>query len=169
MKHIPRKLLVLGACTATVGALAVPAAAAEPDWVVAFPAGLACTFPLTISGVGTSQVYKEFPVRDGVVRVLNAGRGSENTYTNMDTSASFTSKANGSVLSTTTTLADGSSTSALTGHTVVIMYPTDVPAGPTTTLYTGRVALRTSAAGVTTIVQEAGRALDVCAALTPSG
>lgn len=159
----------MSACTAAVGALAVPAVAAEPDWQVEFPAGVACTFPLTISGIGTSQVYREFPVRDGVVRVLNAGRGSANTYTNMDTSASFTSKANGSVLSTTTTLADGSSTSALTGHTVVIMFPTDVPAGPTTTLYTGRVVLRADAAGVTTLVQESGRALDVCAALTPAG
>ena len=55
------------------------------------------------------------------------------------------------------------------GHTIVIMFPTDVPAGPTTTLYTGRVALRTSPAGVTTIVRESGRALDICAALTPAG
>jgi hypothetical protein len=167
MKHISRRLMVLGACTATVGALAVPAAAAE-TFVIEFPAGVACTFPLSITVVGSSQVVEELPAGDGFTRVLNAGTGTENTYTNMDTSASFTSKANGSVISTTTTLADGSSTSSLTGHTIVIQFPTDVPAGPSTTLYTGRVALRTTA-GVTTVVKEAGRALDVCAALTPAG
>ena len=81
----------------------------------------------------------------------------------------MTSKANGSVISTTTTLADRSSTSVLTGHTVVIMFPTDVPAGPSTTLYTGRVEIDVDASGISTIVDEAGRALDICAGLTPAG
>ena len=81
----------------------------------------------------------------------------------------MTSKANGSVISTTTTLADGSSTSVLTGHTVVIMFPTDVPAGPSTTLYTGRVVINVDASGISTIVDESGRDLDICAALTPAG
>jgi hypothetical protein len=40
--------------------------------------------------------------------------------------------------------------------------------GPSTALNTGRVAVRTSPAGVTTVVQGAGRAAETCATFTPA-
>ena len=54
----------------------------------------------------------------------------------------------------------------MTGHTILIMFPTDVPAGPSTTLYIGRVVFTVDPALVATIVSTAGRRVDICAALS---
>ena len=62
--------------------------------------------------------------------------------------------------------AGGSQTVTLTGNNVLIMFPSDVPAGPSTTLYVGRVVYTVDAGGVFTLVSTSGRATDLCAALS---
>jgi hypothetical protein len=53
------------------------------------------------------------------------------------------------------------------GHPVLIMFPTDVPAGPSTTLYVGRVVFDVdNATGVFTLKETHGKATDLCAALS---
>ena len=53
-----------------------------------------------------------------------------------------------------------------TGHTGLILFPTDVPAGPTTTLYVGRMIYSVDpSTGVFTFLGSNGRQLDVCALL----
>ena len=52
------------------------------------------------------------------------------------------------------------------GHNVIILYPTDVPAGPSTTLYVGQVVYMDDGYGNFTLVKTSGKSLDICAALS---
>jgi hypothetical protein len=143
-----------------------PATAAASDAVVVFPAGLACAFDLRVEIFGSNQVFKEFVDKNGiVVRSLSAGNGQALVFTNLNTGATFSLKANGSVTHTTFNL-DGSYTSTLTGHNVLILFPSDVPAGPSTTLYVGSVVFTVDLNGVFTLQKVSGKATDICAALS---
>lgn len=155
------------AAAAALLALAGPAAASSP-FVLDLPAGLACAdFDLRIEGFGDAKpVYREFTDKDGnVVRTLSAGTGDTLKYTNLATDSTFQSKSSGAV-NRTVVNADGSTTSVLTGHNLVILFPSDDPPGPSTTLYTGQVVLHIDTAGTYTVRNAAGRALDICAALS---
>ena len=144
-----------------------PATAADPpDAVFVLPAGVACNdFDLRVEIRGI-QVVKEFTDKNGnIVRTLSAGKGSALLFTNLSTDATVSLKANGSVTHTTFN-PDGSSTVALTGHNVLILFPTDVPAGPSTTLHVGRVVYTVDTSQVFTVQQVSGKTTDICAALS---
>ena len=132
------------------------------------PAGQACNdFGLQIefSG-GEHYVNREFLDKNGnVVRTLGAGKGFALTFTNLSTGATLTTPPNGSVLRTTYN-PDGSSTAAATGHSVIIMGPNDVPTGPSTTLYVGRVVYGVDLNGFFTFMAVSGKSTDICAALS---
>ena len=53
----------------------------------------------------------------------------------------------------------------LLGNTVIILFPTDNPAGPSTTLVSGRVVFTIDNAGVFTLLTIDGHTTDICAAL----
>jgi hypothetical protein len=134
---------------------------------VFFPAGQACAFDLgiNISG-GDHRVDKEFVDKNGnVVRTLSAGKGSALSFTNVATGATLSLKPNGSV-SHVTINPDGSQLWTTTGHDVLILFPTDVPAGPSTTLYVGRLLFTVATDGVFTLLQFSGKSTDICAALS---
>jgi hypothetical protein len=137
-----------------------------PDFVL--PAGVACSgfdLGINISG-GDHQVFKEFQDKNGnVVRTLQAGKGFALTFQNMSTGAQLSLQPNGSVIHTTIN-PDGSATVAATGHTVLILFPSDVPAGPSTTLYVGRVVYTIDTNGVFTVQQTSGTSSDICASLS---
>jgi hypothetical protein len=142
-----------------------PATAADST-VLDLPAGLACDFALRVEISGGNQVMKEFVDKNGnVVRKLSAGKGAALSFTNLSTGATFSLKANGSVIHTTVN-PDGSSTVTDTGHNVLILFPTDVPAGPSTTLYVGRVVFTVDSDGVFTVQQVSGETTDICAVLS---
>lgn len=144
----------------------VPAAADPPDRTDVFPAGIACDFELHVEVRGFFQVFKDFLDKDGnVVRVLLAGKGSDLTFINADTGASLALKANGAAQHITLN-PDGSSTWAVTGHNVLILFPTDVPAGPSTTLHVGRVVFDATANFDFDVLEVSGRTTDICAALS---
>jgi hypothetical protein len=147
-----------------------PTSAADgpPDFVVTFPAGLACSyFDLQIEGWNGKQHVKEFKDKNGnVVRVPSAGTGSALRYTNVSTGQTFSSKSNGAVTHTTYNAA-GTSTLKLTGHNLVILFPTDTPAGPSTTLYDGgRVVIAIDVNGNFTVQEESGNKTNICAAVS---
>jgi hypothetical protein len=144
-----------------------PAIAANglPNFTLELPAGLACSFDLQIEGWDGKQHVKEFTGKNGVVRTLSAGTGSALRYTNLETGATFSSKSNGAVTQTTYNL-DGSSTLKLTGHNLVILFPTDFPPGPSTTLYAGHVAILIDTSGNWTVQAESGKVTDICAILS---
>lgn len=145
-----------------------PSIAADdpPDFVLIFPTGVACaSFDLQIEGWNGKRQVKTFTDKKGIVRTLSAGTGSALRYTNLNTAKQFSTKSNGAVTQTRVNL-DGSSTQILTGHNVVILFPTDVPAGPSTSLYDGgRVVLSIDAEFNFTVKEESGNKTDICAIL----
>lgn len=134
---------------------------------VPFEAGLACNFALLVDVVGGgNRQVKEFKDKQGnVVRVLSAGVGSQLTFTNTANNATLSLRANGSVTNTTFN-PDGTTTNVLTGHNVVFLFPTDVPAGPTTTLYAGRVIYTSDQQSNFTLQGTHGKSTDICAVLS---
>jgi hypothetical protein len=160
-----RRLAValIGAAVLLVGAVGPTSAA---DYHVDFPAGMACDFELAVDiDVVGPQSSHEFADKDGnVVWALSAGRGNELTFTNLASGATLSLRATGAV-TRTYPHPDGSVTQVYTGMNVLIMYPTDKPAGPSTTLYKGRVAADFDADANTTLLSTSGRAMDICAAL----
>jgi len=147
------------------GGAAVARADDPPAFSVTFPAGLACPFELQVDGYGAgSQVVKTFTDRHGNVKTLTAGTGNALVFTNTDNDATYSTRANGSVTQIVSR-PDGSSTIALAGHNVLFLFPTDVPAGPSTTLYVGWVVVDVDAAGVYTVRSASGSAFDICAAV----
>jgi hypothetical protein len=158
----------VAAAVASTAALAVSAdAAVAAPFHLELPAGTGCTFGLAVDGVGgDKRVDRTFVDADGnPVRMLSAGVGFQLTFTNLSTGATVALPANGAVTKTVSN-ADGSQTVTLTGHNVLILFPTDVPAGPSTTLYVGRVVYTVDGDGVFTLVSTSGRARDICAALS---
>ena len=155
-------------------AVAAPATAASPpDAVLDFPAGLACDFDLRLElRGGDQQHYKEFFDKDGnVVRSIYAGKGSALTFINASpmgepgSGATLSLKANG-FSDHQTYNPDGTITDTTMGHVVLILFPTDVPAGPSTTLYVGRLVFNINPnTGVATLQSFNGKQTDICAAL----
>jgi hypothetical protein len=163
-RHLVRGVAALALASAVAVATAAPASAAN-NLDVTLSAGLACDFELHILGTGDKRIMREFTDQDGnVVRLLAAGRGFDLTFTNVGTEESISFPSNGSVERTTIN-ADGTRTVQATGHNVVIFFPTDVPAGPSTTLYEGRLVYTVDANGVFTLVSSSGPTTDICALL----
>ena len=61
---------------------------------------------------------------------------------------------------------DGSSIWVTTGHNVLILFPTDTPPGPSTTLYVGRVVFTVDTSSNFNLQQHDGQATDICATLS---
>jgi hypothetical protein len=163
------RLAPWAAALAVAAALAigtpVPVSAAAPDFSIELPAGVACAFALGVEGTGDKRIMREFTDRNGnVVRTLAAGKGFTLTFTNLSTGESLTLPSSGSVQRTTVN-SDGTSTVVSTGHNVLIFFPTDIPAGPSTTLYVGQVVYTVDASGVFTLQSTSGRTTDLCALL----
>lgn len=77
---------------------------------------------------------------------------------------SVTTKAGGSA--TTTVINNNVATVTATGHNGLILYPSDVPAGPSTTAYRGRIVYTVDlATGIFTLVSASGPRVDVCGEL----
>jgi hypothetical protein len=147
---------------ALVAGLGAPSPAAAVE--IVFSAGTACDFELRVEVGESSPVTKKFRDKDGnVVAELVAGKGPTLVFTNGDTGATLSLKGNGSV--TWTVSADGSSTLSLMGHNVLILFPTDEPAGPSTTLIVGHALIAVDPTGNFTVHQISGATTDICATL----
>ena len=151
-------------------ALGIVASAAQANGGVTYPAGVACTFPLTISDDGSGhRVERTFYDRNGnIVRMINNGTGPDLTLTNANTGASITLQGNGANF-TTRPQADGTMWVRTTGHVVLIMFPTDSPPGPTTTLYVGQLVYTydpNTSTNYTVIQRSSGKQVDICKELS---
>lgn len=161
----PRGSFAFGLLLALLGS-GMPAVAA--DFVLDLPAGQACqTFDLRVEITqNPHRVFREFFDKNGnPVRVLTAGKGSQLSFSNLTTGAILSLKANGSV-ERKALKPDGTQTWTTTGHNVLILFPTDVPAGPSTTLYVGRVVFTVDGSEVFTLMSTSGKSMDICAALS---
>ncbi len=155
--------LALGSAVAV--ATAAPASAQELD--LTLEAGVACDFALHIEGTGDKRIMREFTDQNGnVVGLLSAGKGFDLTFTNLDNPINTVELPSNGSVERTTVNADGTNTVQATGHNVVILFETDVPAGPSTTLYEGRLVYTVdTATGVFTVVSSSGPTTDICALL----
>ena len=161
-------LVIAGATLVALGS-AVPSTAVAADYTLHFPAGVACeSFDLRVEGDTNLKrpAVKEFYDKNGnLVRILSPGKGAAVTFTNVATTATLELAGNGAVQLTIPN-ADGSQTWAVMGHNVIIWFPTDVPAGPSTMLYVGRVVFTVDASGNWTLNSTSGNSMDICAALS---
>lgn len=141
--------------------------AAQADDVIVLPAGLACAgFDLSIAiGPGQAEVRVVQDHAGRPVRIIVAGRGNTLDLTNLSTGQTSHLRSNGSVARFTTN-PDGTTTVEAMGHNLIILFPTDTPPGPSTTLYTGRLVYTTTPDQVFTLVSAAGRTRDMCAELS---
>lgn len=166
-RRIGIRIMAGAALLATLPAWAAHAA----DQTIDLPEGLACPdFPLRIEITNNPhRVVKEFTDANGnVVRVIEAGKAHDLQLTNTATGKTILLKGRGSAAKTTTD-ADGTTTVENSGHTGVVLFPTDVPlpggTAPSTTLYIGRVVYTIDANGVFTLRSASGRTVDICAEL----
>jgi len=136
------------------------------DFTQVFPAGNACEFDLQIDGSGGNQVQREFFDKNGtLVRTLSAGTGSALVFTNLGTGRTFATKSNGAVTHVTKG-PNGLDTYISTGHNVVILFPSDFPPGPSTTLYVGSVEYTVDVNFTFTLLGSSGKKTDICAELS---
>jgi hypothetical protein len=170
MKHVtqPRRKAKRAALAAL--ALGAAASASLANGGYTYPAGIACTFPLTISDDGSGhRVERSFYDRNGnLVRMINNGTGPDLTLTNAYTGASLTLQGNGANM-LYKPQADGTMLGRTTGHVVLIMFPTDSPPGPTTVLYVGQLVFTydpNSSTNFTVVQSSSGRQVDICQALS---
>jgi hypothetical protein len=158
-----------------VGLAAVALTATQPAFAqdpFILDAGLGCEFNLGIKATGGNLVTREFTDAAGnVVRIISAGKGVDLTYTNYGpdpenpvAGESVTVKTAGSVTNRVFN-PDGTETWTQTGHNGLILFPTDIPAGPTTTHYIGRIVYNIDAKDVFTLVSTTGQERDICAEL----
>lgn len=139
----------------------------KPDFVNTYAAGLACNFELRIegwNGKGGNGI-KQFTAGGIVVRELSAGTGSTLRYTNTETGNTISTISNGAATDTRYNL-DGSFTQTDTGHNVLILFPSDTPPGPSTTLYVGKLVFDSTPTFDFTVRSESGNKTDICAALS---
>jgi hypothetical protein len=130
------------------------------------PGGIGCSFPLRIEYRGESNFYKEFHDRNGnLVRVISAGSNIDYRFTNLATTAKLDVGGKGSMTKTTPN-PDGTSTIEANGHNIIILYPTDFPAGPTTTLYEGRVVYTVDSSQNFVVKSTKGNKTDLCKELS---
>jgi hypothetical protein len=156
----------LSAAAAVAALTFAPMAPASAD-ITDYPAGIACDFGLRVEATGSPTVDdKMFEFPDGRVRFLDAGKGAALDFTNLETGATYSLKGNGSV-NWIRVDAAGSAQLTVTGHTVVIYFPDDEPAGPSTTLVVGREVIDVD---LTTFhftrVSRTGKTTDICKALS---
>ncbi len=140
--------------------------AAEP---FVLPAGQACQdFDVVVDITAPkNRVDRTFYDQNGnPVRYLSAGKGNQIAFTNSTTGFTLTVKTGGSVEQITPN-PDGTQTWVTTGHELVILFPTDTPPGPATTLYIGRLVFKLDPSSSTFlgISSFTGRSVDICAAL----
>jgi hypothetical protein len=139
----------------------------EETPTVDLPAGLGCpSFPLRIEGTDAMVRVVTFEDQNGgSVRTITVRTGVVLTYTNLTTGETISFKTSGSVTRTAT--ANGVDTVTATGHNGLILFPTDIPAGPTATQYTGKIVYTVDqASGLFTLVSASGKRTDICAALS---
>ena len=168
MRGMTRRLgIAAAAATLAASTVATAAWGDSATTVQIFPAGLACAdFDLKVEASGGTIKQHDITDRSGeVVRVILAGTGPALTLTNLTSGATYSTPSNGSVTHIAVN-PDGTLTYRVTGHNILILFPTDVPPGPSTTLYVGQVGFTVDANAVFRVTSMAGRSVDICTALS---
>lgn len=126
-------------------------------------AGKACPgFALTVKGTNSKTRTLEYRDQKGtLVRTVESGNGYNLTFTNAATGKSVFYKSD-SIRTVSVYHKDGTRTVTSSGHFAIIMFPTDVPAGPSTTQYVGTVVYDATPTDDFTIKSVNAKSTDVC-------
>jgi hypothetical protein len=159
-KRVATCVACVAALIAALVAGASPAPAAE-DFQITLPAGTACPgFAVSIAGSGGNSSVNTV----GNGRTITTGTGSGLVFTNLVTQDTFSLKSNGAPGQSMT---DGESQIVTSeGHHVIILFATDTPPGPSTTLVVGRLVYTVDAAGNFVVQSVHGKTTDICAELS---
>jgi hypothetical protein len=167
----PIALLAAAVLAVPTAATAVPPVQGDPltDFgPLVFEAGVACPdFALSVEGSDAQGKVRTFVDRNGdTVRILITGKGYNLTVTNMTSGEELLLSSTGSS-QVVVPNADGTFSSTIRGAALIILFPEDVPAGPSSHMYRGRTVFQLEADGTTFISLETfGTSMDICAALS---
>jgi hypothetical protein len=163
--------------TATALASAAMIVGAQPASAVDLPGPPAptagCAFPLRILPItgdpntgGFPPVRRELKDQNGnTVYLLLAGKNGGVVYTNLDTEESLSFRPRGTAIKQTTD-SNGSTTWVVTGHFGLTLFSTDIPKGPSTFFYDGRVVFVDNPGDAADVfIESSGKKTDVCAEL----
>jgi hypothetical protein len=165
---IQRRVVVSVAAGAAISLMAATQTANAVDQTIIIPEDQACPgFALQIDVTNNPRrVVKQFTDANGnAVRTIESGKGNDLVFTNLETGESVLTKSTGSVMKSTPSNTAETRSVVATGHNVIILFPTDIPAGPTTILYTGRVAYDVTPGETFTLRSVSGKTRDICAEL----
>jgi hypothetical protein len=155
--------------TATVLALAAMIVVAQPASAqvhdVVLPAGIGCDFELALDNIEGPPLRREFTDRNGNTVRLFAGKSGAVIYTNTKTGESVSFQSRGTRLRETTDATTGTLLLEYSGHVGLVLFPTDVPAGPSTTQISGSLVVTVDSSRVTTVQKVQGQQIDICARL----
>ncbi len=164
-------LASLAAATLVLGTAAPAAAADPPTYDLELPRGIACAdFAVGLDFIGGKRNVRQFTDANGdVVGVLVTGAAEAVVLTNLTTGESVTAPSRGAATRITDT-GEGTSTVVHTGNLLLILFPTDDPAGPSTTLIQGRTVFTVAPdpfpdSDLITVQSITGKTTDLCAAL----
>lgn len=169
-RFAPIALLAAAVVAVPTAATAVPPVPGDPlaDFEpFVFDAGVACPdFALSVAGSDAQGKVRTFLDRNGdTVRILTTGKGYNLTITNLTSGEELVLPSRGSS-QVVVPNADGTYSSTIRGAALIILFPEDVPAGPSTHVYQGRTVFQLEADGATFISLETfGTSTDICAAL----
>jgi hypothetical protein len=128
-------------------------------------------FALGLDGTNSKTSTETFTKNGVVVRTFQSGIGYRLTYTNLDTKKKVTFPAK-FLTEETIFHRNGTRTVTNTGDFGLVMFPTDIPAGPSTTQYTGTlvytvhtIATPNGPLDIFTIIETQATTIDVCAQL----
>lgn len=162
------RALVSAALLAGLTLLAPPAANAEE---IFGPFEACPNFNVSLSFSGGNQGLRVTRVHDGVIYTVTSGSGTTIKFYAVDPdtgvllrSVTFDTKA-----SVTKTAQSGDNTTyQINGFGTLLLFPTDQPGGPSTTVYNGTVTftLVTDTGLLVSTVVNKGRQFDICAALS---
>jgi hypothetical protein len=170
-RFAPIALLAAAVLAVPTAATAVPPVPNDPlaDFgPIVLDAGVACPdFALSVAGSGAQGKVRTFVDQNGdTVRMLTTGRGYNLTFTNLATGDQLVLPSRGSS-QVVVPNADGTYSSTIRGSALIILFPGDVPEGPSSHVYQGRTVFHLEADGSTFISLETyGTSTDICAALS---
>jgi hypothetical protein len=138
------------------------ARAANAAFTMIFPPDVACSFQLVVSGTGGNTAVRH--ATDEVL--ISGGTGSALTFFNPANGKSVSFPSNGTASVAALNPDKSISMFQDTGHNVLILFPTDFPAGPSTTLIVGRVVVSIDMSGNFHVLSISGQRTDICALLS---
>jgi hypothetical protein len=143
-----------------------PASAQEPvhDFVV--PEGQGCRdFALGLDNIAFPPTRKSTTVNGTEVILLASGKSGAITYTNIESGESVAFSSRGTLLKETS-LGGTKVLQEFSGNVGLVLFPTDVPAGPRTIQLNGRLVAEFDKATNATVVRKlVGHQIDICTRL----